>query len=132
MSLQIDRTAAAFVHDAQNKVLKVREANLSNTPLPVEPSELTTFEALNLYGWILLNPNAVSVFVKLYDSKTPPTVGMDEPVMTLQIAANGQVVFFGSDPINFTDNMYQAVTTEYDDAGTTAPALDCITNLFVR
>jgi hypothetical protein len=132
MSHLLTRIAAAFVHDKFNKVFIVRDPNVLNTPVQIAPVELTSGTGLNLYGWVFLNPNASAVFVKVYDSVAAPTPGVTIPVLTLQIPGNGQVVFFGSDPIPFTNDMYVSVTTGYADTDATAAGLGCILNLYVR
>lgn len=49
----------------------------------------------NLYEFVVSNPTATPIYVKLYNKATAPTLASDVPVLTIPVAANSTV------PLNF-------------------------------
>lgn len=78
----------------------------------------------NLYGWNIINRDAVTIYVKIYNvAAASVNPASDVPIRTLQVAANGSVVELNTVPwnVNSTAIAVRAVT-EATDTGTTAPA----------
>src|SRR6185437_1283442 len=45
-----------------------------------------------VYGWSIYNKSAATVFVKLYNKATAPTIGTDTPVFTIPVPAGSSAV----------------------------------------
>lgn len=86
-----------------------------------------------LHGWFIHNKNAATIYVKVYNKATAPTVGTDTPALTIPIptGASANVEFLGG--IEFTAGIGLGATTGVADNDTGAPgANDVIVNLFYK
>jgi hypothetical protein len=78
----------------------------------------------NLYGWNILNLNAATIYIKIYDKAAAGVnPAVDVPVRTLMVTANGCVTEFSGIPwnVNSVAISVRAVTGS-GDTDTTAPA----------
>lgn len=94
-----------------------RQAGVGVAPVTLKAA------AGSLYGYNLINPNAVPVFAKFYDNAAP-VVGTTTPLFTVAIPANGAYVITrnGFPHGTFTNAIKVAVTTGLADTDATAPA----------
>lgn len=100
-----------------------------NTALTATKQEIQNSEG-SIYGWSIINPNTVDVFVKFYDGKVNDvTVGVTTPSLVLLIPAGitGQSGLFFQEantrPIEtFLNGITVAAVTGLADNSTAAPA----------
>lgn len=112
--------------------LKRREREVSLTATPWAIANADT----NLYGWTIINPNTVPVYVKVYATNNP-TVGTTTPSFLIPVPAGNatQPGFSIREP----ERIYQfcdgglaiAVVTGLADSDNTAPASDVYCELVV-
>ena len=89
--------------------------------------------ATTLYGYYVYNNNAATIYLKLYNKATAPTVGTDTPVMTIPIPTKGAANVEFTNGITFGTGLGVGATTGVADADTGAPdANDVIINLFYK
>lgn len=76
-----------------------------------------------LYEFSVFNPTAATVYVKLYNKSTAPTVGTDIPAITIPVATNQLVAFeFGSFGKRFPSGLGIAITAGPTASDATAVA----------
>lgn len=122
---RLQRTQRAFINDDTVRPNQYRNNNLLNTPQKVVD---TLLQGLNIFGYNFINPNSIDGFVKIYDGM--PTVGVDTPLSTIQVPANGSVVLKGADVLYGTTNdCWIAAVTGSADSNNTAPALGLIVEI---
>jgi hypothetical protein len=111
------RFVRAFVNDNLNYPEQFRDVNVLATPANVGGGFPAT-----LYGYNIVNINANTVFVKLYNSASSPTVGTATPVLTIQVPASGSVVLFSADQYAYFNlGLWVACVTSALDGSTLAP-----------
>jgi hypothetical protein len=122
-SQQYQRVIKSYSDQTSDSVV-TEKTDLNSTPLQLGTG------AIYLYGYNLYNPNAVDVFLKIWNSSAAPTLGVTVPDFgPFQIPALGSVVLMGTDIIyRASDGMWFAVTTAADDLDTGAPASDIFAN----
>ncbi len=81
----------------------------------------------NLYGIHLHNSGAATVFFKLYNKASAPTVGTDTPVTTVSIAAGARVDIDNVQGSAFATGIAYAITNLVADSDTTAVLLNQVT-----
>lgn len=83
-----------------------------------------------VYGFYLFNSAAYTVFLKLYNKASAPTVGTDTPFMTIPVPAGGGAVADWDSGIALGTGIAFAITKLVADADTTAVAAnDLVVNL---
>jgi hypothetical protein len=118
------RIVRAFVNDNINYPDQFRNAAVLAVPFKVGS------DAQTLYGYNIINTNASTVYLKLYNSVLAPTVGTAIPVLTIPVPANGNVVFFGADQyVYFRLGFWIACVTGVLDTDTTAPGAGIIVQI---
>lgn len=88
---------------------------------------LVKASAGTLKGLMALNTTAATVWLKLYDKATAPTVGTDAPTLTLPIPAGGGLAF--DQAMTFAVGIGFALTTGVADADTGAVASGAVLGL---
>ena len=107
--------------------MKFRQVSAASTNL----AQVKNYGA-NLKGALIINTNAATRYVKLYDSTDQPVVGTTVPALTIQ-APSGQTVLAWPDGINISHSLWMATTVNAIDSDTTVVgAGDLITQLFVE
>ena len=73
------------------------------------------------FGWVIANTSQSTLYLKLYNKATAPTVGTDTPALTIPIATGtlSAVEFMGG--IEFSLGIGVGATTGVADANTGAP-----------
>jgi len=99
-------------------ILDVRNVKLSNTAHAIKAT------SGNLLGWNIINQNGSAVYVKFYNKEAASVeVGIDVPVLTLMVPANGSVYQQPDcSQHEFATAMSMAVTTLIVDTDATDPA----------
>lgn len=84
-----------------------------------------------VYGFYLFNSAAYTVFLKLYNKASAPTVGTDTPFMTIPVPAGGGAVADWDGGIAMSTGIAFAITKLIADSDVTAVAAnDLAVNLF--
>lgn len=74
-----------------------------------------------LFGWVIANVSASTMYLKLYNKATAPTVGTDTPILTIPIATGDISVVELSGGIEFPLGLGVGATTGIADADVGAP-----------
>lgn len=86
-----------------------------------------------VYGFYLFNSAAYTVFLKIYNKASAPTVGTDTPFMTIPVPAGGGAVADWDGGVALGTGIAFAITKLVADSDTTAVALnDLVVNLFYK
>lgn len=86
-----------------------------------------------VYGWYVANSAAYTVFLKLYNKASAPTVGSDTPLMTIPIPAGAAANVEFANGIAFATGIAYATTKLVADADTTVLiANDLVFNLLYK
>jgi hypothetical protein len=102
-----------------------RRVGLSSTGLLIRGSATT------VYGWHLANISAATVFVKLYNMATAPTVGTHTPHMTIFVPSSQAVQVSVPQGVAFGTGLGIGATTGMLDNNTTAPSANSVlANIF--
>lgn len=118
MDVLTTRITGAYINSKVNLPLLGRWTGLKNVPLQIGSG------ALNFYGYNLYNANTVDIFLKLYDSSSPPTVGSDTVIETIHVPAGSSAVLKGVDiQHHFESGLWVAFTTGVADTDSGAPAV---------
>lgn len=89
--------------------------------------------ACQLYGWYIYNNNAATVYLKLYNDSSAPTVGTDTPVMTIPIPSGSAANVEFTNGIAFSSGLGVGATTGVADNDTGAPdANDVVGNFLYK
>lgn len=136
-------TVSGPLTDAQ-----ARAAPLPTTEAPATSGGLSSYRRLatadtnatsvkasagQVYGLMIYNLAAATRHVKLYDKATAPTVGTDEPKLTIPLPAGGGVVLPIPMGLAFAAGIGLGIVTGVSDADATAPAAnDIIVNILYK
>jgi len=96
-----------------------------NPELGIEPQTVSA-GGTTLYGWLLINPNLVTIYVKVYDHPDP-TVGTTAPIAVIPVPPGDGVNpgIFSRDDFEAYRRCYSALTIAavagLADDSTTAP-----------
>jgi hypothetical protein len=83
-------------------------------------------------GWRIFNVADYSIYVKLYNKATSPTVGTDTPVQTIGVQAGTSADASGLG-ISYSTGISIAITKAITDADNTAVAAsDCVVDIFYK
>src|SRR6185295_17844095 len=82
--------------------------------------ESVTSDASRLFGGYLAS--SATVYVKLYDTASAPTVGTSTPVATFFLPAGVPVAFEQAHGLSFASGIGVAATTNLADSDATSPA----------
>lgn len=86
-----------------------------------------------VFGYYLFNASAATVFIKLYNKATAPTVGTDTPVMTIGLPAGQAANNEWANGIQFPLGIGIGATTGVADNDTTGPgANELVANLLYK
>jgi len=101
--------------------VSLRQYNVGRNLDVDESGDLVVTGPKQCFGWVVTNVSQSTLYLKLYDKATAPTVGTDTPKLTIPIAASGisAVEFVGG--IDFALGIGVGATTGVADADVGAP-----------
>ena len=94
-------------------------------------STLVVAQRASLYGLILRNASASTLYFKFYDKATAPTVGTDTPVMVIAIPTATSINYTFPYPVGFNNGIGYGITANPADSDTTAIAANDIVGINV-
>ena len=119
LPVNITSSAALSVNTTEAALLAPSIGTLTTAATTNGTSLKTT--AGNIYALTVSNVTASTIYLKLYNKATAPTVGTDVPLMTIPVAANSFVTYeFGRLGARFATGIAYAVTGAITTADTTA------------
>lgn len=86
-----------------------------------ETGDLVITGPKQCFGWVFTNLDATTIYLKLYDKATAPTVGTDTPKLTIPIATLGISVVEFVGGIDFTLGIGIGATTGVADNNAVGP-----------